>query len=161
MQKSRQISLYVTIALWAIIIGGVVYSHIVYFPAYLGNLPQSNQLITGANGLHEENFWMFIHPFAIVLTITTLILNWKLKQRRKFILIAAVIYALAIYFTAIYFVPELIAFSKSTDPASAAELYERGQTWQHRSWIRGSFLFLGFIMLLVAFEKDKRVGVAV
>jgi len=157
MQKIKQISLYITIILWAMIIGGVMYSHIVYFPAYLSHLPASNQVITGAYGLQDKNFWMFIHPPAIVFTITSLVLNWKLKARRKFILIAAGIYALAILFTAVYFLPELVSFAgtNSTTDINRAELFERGQAWQHRSWMRGTFLFFGFIMLLIALEKKE------
>ncbi len=159
MQQLKQVSLYLAIFFWAMIVGGIMYSHIVYFPAYLTHLPASNQLISGAYGLHDENFWAFIHPVAVVLTIVTLIVNWKLKQRRTFILIAAGIYSLAIFFTAIYFVPELQAFAKSTAfSATVSELFERGQTWQHRSWIRGSFMFAGFIMLLVALQKGNKVN---
>ena len=69
MQKSRQLFLFITITLWAIIIGGIVYSHIVYFPPYLSHLPESTSLITGEYGLHDENFWMFVHPLAILSTI--------------------------------------------------------------------------------------------
>lgn len=157
MQKIKQISLYITIILWAMIIGGVMYSHIVYFPPYLSHLPASNQLITGEYGLQDKNFWMFIHPLSIAFTITTLVLNWKSKARRKFILIAAGIYALAILFTAVYFLPRLVAFAE-TDSATniiRAELFQRGQAWQHRSWIRGASLCFGFIMLLVALEKKE------
>jgi hypothetical protein len=160
MQKTRQVSLYLAIIFWAIITGGVFYSHIVYFPAYLAHLPQSNQLITGKYALHDENFWSLIHPFAILFTIVTLILNWKLKERRTFILIPAVIYALAIFFTTVYFVPELRAFAESNNNSSTPSvLFQRGQTWQHRSWIRGSFIFVGFIMLLIALQKNERTSV--
>jgi hypothetical protein len=75
MQKSRQISLFITITLWAIIIGGISYSHVVYFPPYLSHLPESNRLITGEYGLHDENFWMLVHPLAILFTIIPLILS--------------------------------------------------------------------------------------
>ncbi len=78
MHKAKQISLYAAIICWAVLIGGVMYSHIVYMPAYLGHLPESNQLITGKFGLRDENFWMLIHPWAILTTILTLILNWKM-----------------------------------------------------------------------------------
>ena len=157
MQKSRQLSLFIAITLWAIIIGGIVYSHIVYFPPYLSHLPESIQLITGEYGLHEENFWMFVHPLAILFTIITLILNWKLKARRKFILITFVIYALAILVTAIYFLPELKAFAGSSNSTTVtpSEWFQRGQTWQYLSWIRGFFMCLAFIMLLIALTKDK------
>jgi hypothetical protein len=83
MKQARQLSLLISVMLWAIIIGGIMYSHIIYFPGYLSLLPQSNNLITGAYGLHDENFWLFVHPFTILSTIVTLILNWKSKTRRN------------------------------------------------------------------------------
>jgi hypothetical protein len=137
-----------------------MYSHIVYFPPYLSHLPESNKLITGEYGLQEGNFWMMIHPLLILSIITTLMLNWKLPTRRKFVFIAFGIYALAIVVTAIYFVPELKAFAASGESSSlpAADWYHRGQTWQHLSWIRGFSLYVGFIMLLIALLKDRREG---
>ena len=162
MQIAKQVSLFVTITLWAIIIGGVIYSHIVYFPPYLSHLPDSNKLITGKYGLQEGNFWMLVHPFVILSLTITLILNWKLATRRKFILIAFSIYALAIVATALYFLPELKAFAAGSDSTTVtpAEWYQRGQRWQHLSWIRGASLFVGFIMLLIALVKDKQSTVA-
>jgi hypothetical protein len=157
MQNARQFSLFAAITCWAILVGGIVYSHIVYFPPYLSHLPESNKLITGDYGLHDGNFWMLVHPFAILTTIITLILNWKLKPRRKFILIALCIYALAIIATAFYFVPGLKAFAESNNSASVtpAEWFQRGQTWQYLSWIRGTFMFTGFLMLVIALTKDN------
>ncbi len=157
MIQARQISLYIALTFWAIIIGGVMYSHIVYFPPYLSNLPESNKLITGNYGLHDGNFWMFVHPFTIVTTIATLILNWQIKKRRKLILIAFSIYAIAIVATATYFVPNLLAFASSSSDTTvaASEWYQRGQTWQHFSWIRGSSLYVGFLMLLIALTKNS------
>lgn len=157
MKKTREISLFITLITWAMLIGGVMYSHIVYFPAYLSNLPESNSLITGDYGLHDENFWMFVHPFVILSTITTIILNWKLTTRRKFILIPLGIYALALIATAFYFVPGLLAFADSNNsPAVTSSVwFQRGQAWQHWSWVRGFSLFSGFVMLLIALTKDK------
>jgi hypothetical protein len=156
MIQARQISLYVALTFWAIIIGGIMYSHIVYFPAYLSHLPESNNLITGDYGLHDENFWMFVHPLTIVTTVATLILNWRIKKRRKLILVAFSIYALAIVTTATYFLPNLVAFASSSTITNVkpSEWYQRGQTWQHFSWIRGSSLYVGFLMLLIALTKN-------
>ena len=158
MQQLRQVSLFITISLWAMIIGGVLYSHIVYFPPYLSHLPESNSLITGEYGLKDQNFWMPLHPLVILSTFTSLIMNWKVLEKRKYILIALGIYALAIIATAIYFVPNLIAFAGSSKASTvtAAEWYQRGQTWQQLSWIRGSSLFIGFILLLIALTKNKQ-----
>jgi uncharacterized membrane protein len=157
MQKARQVSLYTTIILWALILGGSAYAHVVYFPPYLSHLPASNQLISGEYGLKDSNFWMLVHPFAIVFTITALVLNWKIKPRRKFILGAAIIYGLAILFTALYFVPELLRFAEAgnSGTVNADELFQRGQTWQYRSWVRGIFLVVGFVMLVIANGKQE------
>lgn len=157
MQQARQVSLFIAITAWAILTGGIMYAHIVYFPQYLSHLPESNKLITGAYGLKDENFWMLVHPFAILSTITALLLNWKLKARRTFILIPSIIYAVVIIATATYFLPGLFAFAESGNSSTitAAEWYQRGQTWQHLSWVRGAFMFAGFILLLIALLKDR------
>lgn len=157
MQNAKQFSLFAAITVWAVLIGGIVYSHVVYFPPYLSHLPESNKLITGDYGLHDENFWMFIHPFAILSTILALILNWKLKARRKFIFLALGIYALAIIATAFYFVPGLKAFADSNNSTTVtpAEWLQRGQTWQYLSWIRGTLMLFAFLMLAIALTKDR------
>jgi hypothetical protein len=157
MIKARQLSLFIAITCWALLVGGVVYTHIVYFPPYLSHLPESNKLITGDYGLHDGNFWMFVHPLAIVSTIMTLILNWKLKTRRKFILTTFSIYVLVIIATATYFLPGLMTFADSNNitTVTPSEWFQRGQTWQRWSWIRGSFVFTGFFLLLIALTKDN------
>ena len=90
--QAKQLSIFITISVWAMLIGGIMYSHIVYMPAYLGHLPESNSLIRGAYGLKDENFWMVIHPFAILSTIVSLVLNWKNKERRRLISITSIIF---------------------------------------------------------------------
>ena len=157
MTQARKISLFTAITLWATIVGGVVYSHIAYFPSYLSHLPESNSMITGEYGLKDGNFWMLVHPLAILSIIVTLILNWKLKTRRKLILITLGIYVLAIIATAVYFVPGLMAFADSTNNTSVTptEWFQKGQTWQYLSWIRGAFMYVGFLLLVIALTKDN------
>ncbi len=156
MQNARQISLFIAITLWAIITGAVLYTHIAFFPPYLSHLPESNSLITGDYGIKDGSFWMLIHPITLLATIITLVLNWKLKSRRKSILIALGIYVLALIVTAIYFVPALMEFAKATPGSdSADQLYQQGQTWQHLSWIRGGIMYIGFLMLLVALTRNS------
>ncbi|HJS53268.1 MAG TPA: hypothetical protein VJ765_01955 [Chitinophagaceae bacterium] len=157
MQKSRQLSLFIAVSLWAILIGGIAYSHIVFFPAYLSQLPESSSLVTGEYGLQDENFWLLVHPLAMLSTILALILNWKLKTRRKLIFIPLGIYVLALIVTTFYFVPGLLAFadSKNVTTVTPAEWLQRGKTWQYMSWVRGTFMFLGFLALLIALTKDK------
>jgi hypothetical protein len=59
--------------------------------------------------------------------------------------------------TAVYFVPGLMAFAGNAKniTVTPAEWYQRGQTWQHLSWIRGSFMFVGFLLIVLALTKDN------
>ena len=162
MQRAAQLFLFVTLILWGTLIGGIMYSHVVFFSAYLSHLPESTALINGPYGLRDEAFWMLIHPALILSMIITLVLNWKSVSRRKYILIPFFIYALTILATSMYFVPELMAFAKSNQAGStsAAEWLQRGQQWQYLSWIRGFFMYLGFVLLLVALSKKPSYSTA-
>lgn len=152
MTRARDLSLAAAIVVWATILGGIVYSHIVWFPPYLSDLPKTAAL---AQTIHDEHFWLTIHPLAIVTLIAALALNWKLRSRRNLIVITVAIYAVAIITTALYFVPELIAFRNSASSSVApAEWYVRGQNWQHLSWVRGFFVYLAFIPLLLAWRRE-------
>jgi len=157
MKQAGKIFLMFTTVCWGTIIGGILYSHIAYFPVYLSHLPESATLTAGPYPIREDRFWMLIHPITILSVIVTLLVNWKLRERRKYILMVMGIYAVAIITTFIYFVPELMAFSNAsqTTSISAPEWYERGQKWQHLSWIRGAFMYLGFILLLISLTKNN------
>jgi hypothetical protein len=153
MPNLRDASLMLSILLMGILLGGIVYAHIVYFPPYLSDLPASSVLVNGPYALHEEYFWLTIHPIAILSLIVSLAVNWKDNVRRKLIAIPLTVYTLALVVTTLYFVPELQNFARSaTMNVSPEEWYARGQRWQHMSWIRGTFLVLSYIPLLFALQ---------
>jgi hypothetical protein len=54
-------------------------------------------------------------------------------------------------------VPELPAFANSTKMTNvtSAEWLQRGLRWEHLSRVRGSFMIVGFIMLLIALAKNN------
>src|SRR5687767_6630714 len=94
--KFSTIILIIAIILWGILLGGIVYSHLVYFPVFLSNLPESAIVETGPYGLKDGKFWMSIHPVLILTLIIAIIANWKNKPRLKKILISFVVYAVVI-----------------------------------------------------------------
>src|SRR5215208_8209551 len=106
--RLRTYSLFLAVILWGTLLGGIAYSHLVYFPVYLSALPDSAVVVNGPYGLHEGRFWMTIHPLLILSLVVTLALNWGLRARRKLILISFAVYALVIVASVIYFIPELI-----------------------------------------------------
>jgi len=156
--RLNTISLMLSIVLWGTLLGGIAYSHLVYFPPYLSALPDSAVVVNGPYGLHEAIFWMIIHPLLILSLIITLVLNWSLQARRKLILISFAVYVLVIVISLIYFIPELIAFERSPESSlTPAEWLARGQLWQRLSWIRGAVMYAGILPLLLALAKP--VGV--
>jgi hypothetical protein len=152
--KFSKIILIIAIILWGVLLGGVVYSHIVYFPVFLSNLPDSAVLVNGTYALHDERFWMVIHPVLIVALIITITTNWKNKPKRKKILISFVLYAVVLIISGIYFIPELIDFSKSpTSLLPPSEWLRRSGNWMTYSIIRGIIMFAGIIPLFIALLK--------
>jgi len=149
-------SLFLSIILWGVLIGGVVYSHMVYFPVYLSDLPDSSILVTGKYALHEERFWMTVHPLLVLSLIVTTILNWKFKPRRKLILLSFGVYVLILIVSSLYFIPELIVFRQSAASGiSAADWLARANRWQYLSWIRGAFCIIFFVPLLGALTRSE------
>jgi uncharacterized membrane protein len=154
----RTLSLMLSIVLWGTLLGGIAYSHLVYFPVYLSALPDSAVLVNGPHGLNEGIFWITIHPLLILSLIVTLALNWNQQSRRKLILISFVVYLMVLVVSALYFVPELMAFKESPQSSlSRAEWLARGQRWQLLSWVRGAICYAAFIPLLIALSKPGRV----
>lgn len=158
-QRLSTISLMLSIILWSTMLGGITYSHMVYFPVYLSALPDSSVVVNGPYGLNETPFWLALHPLLILSLIVTLLLNWRLRSRRKLILISFVVYALIVVISRLYFIPELTAFKNSPESGlSPAEWLARGQRWQRLSWLRGAICYVTFVPLLLALTKpaEKR-----
>ena len=145
------LALMLSIILWGTLLGGIAYSHLVYFPVYLSALPDSAVLVNGPYGLSEGRFWGLIHPLLIVSLIATIVLNWNQKARRKLIGMTIALYLLALLATALYFVPELMAFANSPNLSiSRGEWLARGRRWEVLSWLRGAVMYIAFVPLLLA-----------
>jgi hypothetical protein len=145
------LSLMLSIILWGTMLGGIAYSHLVYFPVYLSALPASAVVVNGPYGLNESTFWMSLHPPLLVSLIIALTLNWKVPSRRTFIGSSLALYAILLVATAVYFVPELIAFQQSPSSSlTQGEWSTRTARWERLSWLRGAVGYLAFVPLLFA-----------
>ncbi len=149
-------ALMLAVVLWGTLLGGIAYSHIVYFPVYLSDLPASAVLVNGPYGLNEGIFWLLIHPLLIISLIAALVLNWNSRARRNLIALSFVVYILVLIVSQLYFVPELVLFKhspESTIPAS--DWLARGKRWQRLSWVRGLIMYLSIVPLLFALTKSN------
>ena len=77
MERSRlgTTILMLAIIFWGTLLGGIVYSHLVYFPVYLSALPASAVVVNGPYGLQEGTFRLLIHPILILSLLLALVLN--------------------------------------------------------------------------------------
>lgn len=152
--RLNTVALMLSIILWGTLLGGIAYSHLVYFPVYLSDLPGSAVLVNGPYALNEGRFWMTIHPLLILSLLVTLALNWRVKPRRKLIAVSFIAYLVVIAVSALYFVPELFAFARSPQSGvAAAEWSARAHRWEVLSWLRGAICYAFFVPLLLALAK--------
>jgi hypothetical protein len=157
--RPNTISLMITIVLWGTLLGGIAYSHLVYFPVYLSALPDSAVVVNGPYGLHEATFWTTIHPLLILSLIVTLAMNWRERARRKLVLLSFGTYIIVIVVSVIYFIPELVAFENS--PGSSLTTVQwtvRAHRWQSLSWTRGAVCYAAFVPLLLALTIPSGVS---
>lgn len=146
--------LMLAIVLWGTLLGGVVYSHLVYFPVYLSDLPNSAVLVNGPYGLTDARFWILIHPLLIIALTVALVVNWKSPARRKLIALSFTVYVIVLLISFFYFVPELTLFRNSPQSTvTAAEWLARGRRWQRLSWLRGVVMYVAYVPLLFALTK--------
>jgi hypothetical protein len=150
-------ALMLSIILWGVLLGGVVYSHLVFFPVYLSHLPESSVLANGEYALNDATFWLSIHPVLVLSLIVSLASNWRDGYRRNLIAFSFAVYVAILVISGIYFVPELIQFESSPLMADVtpAEWLARGRRWQYLSWIRGGICFLFVIPLLYALAPQR------
>jgi hypothetical protein len=148
------VSLMLSIVLWGTLLGGIAYSHLVFFPVYLSALPESTVLVTGPYALNDARFWMLVHPLLIISLIAALALNWRWKARRRLIGLSFIVYGVMLVATQMYFVPELIAFAQSPGSSvSRTEWLARAQRWESLSWLRGTVCYAAFVPLLLALRR--------
>jgi hypothetical protein len=159
---TRNLSTFVlmlAIIVWGILLGGIAYSHLVFFPAYLSDLPASAVVVNGPYGMNDGIFWVIIHPLLIISLVAALVLNWNSSSRRKLIALSFVVYGIALLVSLFYFVPELVLFKNSPQSTvPAAEWLARGRRWQRLSLLRGAAVYLAFLPLLFALTKPAEEG---
>jgi hypothetical protein len=152
--KLSTLVLMLAIIVWGTLLVGIAYSHLVYFPAYLSDLPASAVVVNGPYGMNDGIFWIIIHPLLIISLVAALVFNWNSSSRRKLIALSFVVYVIILVWSFYYFVPELTLFKHSPESTvQTAEWVARGRRWQRLSWLRGVVMYLAFAPLLLALTK--------
>jgi hypothetical protein len=150
----------VTVVVWGTVLGGAVYANLVYFPAYLSDLPASAVVVQGPYGMNEGVFWGPAHLALILSLLATLWLNWTVRTRRKLILASIGVYVGLLVWSVFYFFPELFAFADSPNlPSVLPEQWlERTGRWRVLAWVRLALMYLGIVPLLLVLVRSGKDG---
>ncbi len=153
-------SLIVACVAWGTVIGGAMYANLVYFPAYLADLPASAVVRQGPYGLNEGIFWGPAHLALIASLIAASWMNWAIPTQRRLILVSASIYAALVVWTILYFYPGLAAFASSPTLTSVSpqEWSERAALWRALSWVRVTLMYVGIVPLLLALNQRSEAN---
>lgn len=142
-----------------VVIGGAVYEHLAVVPVWSAAVPASLAMYQGEYRLAAENFWIPIHPIAILLLTIALLLNWK-SERRYYVLATLLGYVAVLLTTFIYFVPELMSLTQTAYSATVnSELTGRAQNWEILSLVRLGFLICLAVVLLLGLSKNETAAV--
>ena len=134
-------------------IGAALWETVNIVPLISKAPPASFQIFQGDYGLKYDLFWIITHAVIELSFITSLILNWKDKSRRKILLFVMGIYVLIRIWTILYFAPNIISFwsypySNAVDEA----LKQRVKTWEILSIIR-TLILTGITFSMIPYNK--------
>jgi hypothetical protein len=132
-------------------------------------------LLSAGLGTSSTTFTMIHPPFGgsfnlFIITLNSLMewllipvalfLNWHVPKRRKFIVMAAVVYYAMRVWTYIYFVPNIFEFGAlPPEGPFSAELVERFRIWVNLSWFRLVIdVLTNLLFLLAAFVPASASG---
>lgn len=141
---------------YCLIIGAGIYEHFTVWPVVFSEPPKSLTMFQGDYALPAESFWKFVHPLTLVLLLTALGLNWK-TERKKYILITLITYAIALIVTFIYYVPELKSIIETPFATTVdAALQKRGSLWITLSKVRLTFIVASAFVLISGLTKSEK-----
>lgn len=146
-------SLMLAIIFCGTLVGAFTYSRFIFNPVYTSPIHPSAIVATGADGVQEEVFWMFMHPIAVLSLYVALVLNWKNDSRRPLILVAILVYCLALAATRVFFVREFTAFVESPVKIAVPTWLVSALQWQQLGWMRAALMYIAEISLLIALMR--------
>jgi Domain of unknown function (DUF1772) len=145
-QIIAKIMLWLAVVAWALWFGGLVYEMVVIMPLWSTNLPNS---VLEWNS--RPNF--VINPTRFYLPI---VLNWKSRSQKTWLILSTVCVITAFVFTLIYFFPKNeVLFRNQIAGLNGEEITAIANAWIRGNWIRVGMMTVGFFAALKAFGLPK------
>lgn len=162
-EKFAFLTLFITVLLFGVVNGGGIYEEMIVSPVWSASPPESLALIQPPDGLTLTNFWIPFHIAANIFLIIALVMNWKVKKRRAYLLVVLGLYAIIRAVTFAYFAPEIMTFQNT--PAQgpfSPELAAKAERWTTLSWFRtigeiGINILLLLALIQPGFQEKKKL----
>ena len=129
--------------------GAALWETILFVPAWSRAAPASLRVFAAPYSIDPSLFWGVEHTaFELILSVT-LVVNWRLQNRRLPLLGVAVLYAVTRLWTLIYFAPAFIHFhhipASSTVDTLQTQLTTR---WRDLNYVRTTLVVAGNVLML-------------
>ena len=138
-----------------IVFGGAIMETFINFPNWFHNIPAS--LDAAKNFLQARKpgqFFQIVYPLAILTGIGFVILGWKIKPARNFILAALVLSVGVEILTFVFIYPMLrIMIVDGSAVHSADVLKETAQQFTTLNYVRMVFIFIAEMLSLIGLWK--------
>jgi hypothetical protein len=93
-------------------IGGGLYEHVVLTPLWSASPPSSFSIIQPGTGVPLQDFWIPVHAAITVFLLLSLVLAWKERKVRRWLLIGLGSYIVMRAWSGLFFIREMLEFQK-------------------------------------------------
>jgi hypothetical protein len=142
----------ITTTVYLLLNGAQIFETAVIVPNWTAAPPESLYLLQGKYGLDLKNFWIAFHSLHELTFIAALVLCWKIKTARRWLILLLVLHIGVRVWTLTYFAPNITAFQDMpASPTVDQSLVDRANEWALLNYVRvGGYLAisLAFIPLI-------------
>lgn len=150
--------LWIAVVAWGFWLGGLIYEMVVIIPLWSANLPQS-VLEWNSRPDFIVNPTRFYLPTVITLILSSLlvmVLNWKSRNQRIWLILSTVCVITAFVFTLLYFFPKNdVLFRNQVSGLSGDEITAIANAWIRANYLRVVMMIVGFFSALKAFDAKN------
>jgi hypothetical protein len=134
--------------------GASVYQRISLIPEWGGALPQSVVVyFRGTNaGQAIDRFWTLVTAPTAVAIILTLLVNWPVVDKRRWILRGAILFFLMLVWTVAYFIPRGVIplMVRGGDGLAPETITRMARAWIFWDWFRMAGTLASYLCFLKA-----------
>lgn len=150
--------LFYSICAYFIMNGAQIWETALMVPAWTAAPPSSLIFFQKPYGLDFKAFWIVTHGIHELIFIIALVFNWKIKKRKKIILLVLAGHIAVRVWTLIYFAPTIMEFQQLPYSNTVdLSLQEKAAQWRNLNYVRVA-LFVTLNILLVSALKLKEKG---